>query len=100
MSAKFAQPTADHATLKRKAPYCRSGGTRRRLHRVGQKPGAKISVEHEQRRPLLVTILPIAPENPFMPLLEVTPPACAIFVTDPDDSVQELRSTATARNYV
>jgi DNA-binding CsgD family transcriptional regulator len=69
------------------------------LEVVGQKlaAGAEISIERERRRPLLATVLPIAPKNPFMLFLEDVA-CCAVFVSDPD-SLQASRSSAFARIY-
>jgi DNA-binding CsgD family transcriptional regulator len=69
------------------------------LEVVGQKLAARaeIGIEREQGRPLLATVLPIAPETAFMQFLEDAG-CCVVFVSDPD-SVQPSRSSAFARIY-
>jgi PAS domain-containing protein len=55
------------------------------LEVMGRKPvaDAEISIEREDGRPLLATVLPLVPENPFLPLLTHLA-CCAVFVSDPD----------------
>jgi DNA-binding CsgD family transcriptional regulator len=59
--------------------------------------GAEVGIERERSRPLLATILYIAPANSFTPLPEDTA-CCAVFVSDPD-CFRTSRSSAFACIY-
>lgn len=63
------------------------------------RPGAAVDVglERENRRPLHATILPLAPQSPFPPLLAGAA-RCAVFVSDPD-CAQTSRCDLLARSY-
>ncbi|MBY6242670.1 helix-turn-helix transcriptional regulator [Methylosinus sp. Sm6] len=107
----FANPAAEKLlasatalTLANGALAARAARSHRELQKailevIGREPGAgaEIGIEREDGRPLLATVLPIAPEGPFTPLAE-NAACCAIFVSDPD-ALQTSRSRAVAQNY-